>query len=87
MHFCITGQYTPQAVNSMMENPSTNRSEVAKIDRSRTFQGRFLQSLREALKEWAASIWNRPLPAIHCHRSGRGLRAALCVVRGGRALI
>lgn len=30
MHFCITGQYTPQALNSMMENPSTNRSEVAK---------------------------------------------------------
>jgi uncharacterized protein with GYD domain len=30
MHFCITGQYTPQALNSMMENPSVNRSEVAK---------------------------------------------------------
>lgn len=30
MHFCITGQYTPQALNGMMENPSTNRSEVAK---------------------------------------------------------
>ena len=30
MHFCITGQYTPQALSSMMENPSVNRSEVAK---------------------------------------------------------
>jgi uncharacterized protein with GYD domain len=30
MHFCLTGQYTPQAVKSMMDNPSTNRSEVAK---------------------------------------------------------
>ena len=30
MHFCITGQYTPQALNGMMENPSANRSEVAK---------------------------------------------------------
>ena len=30
MHFCLTGQYTPQALNGMMENPSTNRSEVAK---------------------------------------------------------
>ena len=29
MHFCITGQYTPQALNGMMENPSVNRSEVA----------------------------------------------------------
>ena len=25
MHFCITGQYTPQALNGMMENPSANR--------------------------------------------------------------
>jgi uncharacterized protein with GYD domain len=30
MHFCITGQYTPQALNAMMENPSVDRSEVAK---------------------------------------------------------
>jgi uncharacterized protein with GYD domain len=30
MHFCITGQYTPQALNGMLENPSTNRSEAAK---------------------------------------------------------
>ena len=30
MHFCLTGQYTPQALNGMMESPSTNRSEVAK---------------------------------------------------------
>jgi uncharacterized protein with GYD domain len=30
MHFCLTGQYTPQALNGMMDNPSTNRSEVAK---------------------------------------------------------
>jgi uncharacterized protein with GYD domain len=26
----LTGQYTPQALNGMMDNPSTNRSEVAK---------------------------------------------------------
>jgi uncharacterized protein with GYD domain len=30
MHFCITGQYTPQALNGMIENPSVNRSEIAK---------------------------------------------------------
>ena len=30
MHFCITGQYTPQALNGMMDNPTANRSEVAK---------------------------------------------------------
>ena len=30
MHFCLTGQYTPQALSGMMENPSTNRSEEAK---------------------------------------------------------
>jgi uncharacterized protein with GYD domain len=30
MHFCFTGQYTPQALNNMMENPNTNRYEAAK---------------------------------------------------------
>jgi uncharacterized protein with GYD domain len=30
MHFCMTGQYTPQALNSIMENPKTNRYEAAK---------------------------------------------------------
>ncbi len=30
MHFCITGQYTPQALNGMLENPTANRSEAAK---------------------------------------------------------
>ena len=30
MHFCLTGQYTPQAVKSLMENPSSNRYEAAK---------------------------------------------------------
>ena len=30
MHFCFTGQYTPQALNSIMENPATNRYEAAK---------------------------------------------------------
>ena len=30
MHFCLTGQYTPQALNSIMENPKTNRYEAAK---------------------------------------------------------
>ncbi|HXX04830.1 MAG TPA: GYD domain-containing protein [Xanthobacteraceae bacterium] len=30
MLFCITGQYTPQALNAMMDNPTTNRFEVAK---------------------------------------------------------
>ena len=28
--FCITGQYTQHALQGMMENPSANRSEVAK---------------------------------------------------------
>jgi uncharacterized protein with GYD domain len=30
MHFCLTGQYTPHALNAFMDNPSTNRSEVAR---------------------------------------------------------
>ena len=30
MHFCFTGQYTPQALNNIMENPNANRYEAAK---------------------------------------------------------
>jgi uncharacterized protein with GYD domain len=30
MHFCLTGQYTPRAINSFMENPTSNRFEAAK---------------------------------------------------------
>ena len=30
MHFCFTGQYTPQALNSMMDNPTASRFEAAK---------------------------------------------------------
>jgi uncharacterized protein with GYD domain len=30
MHFCFMGQYTPQALNGMMENPTSNRFEAAK---------------------------------------------------------
>ena len=30
MHFCITAQYTPSALNAIMENPTTNRQEVIK---------------------------------------------------------
>src|SRR5213080_1877819 len=30
MHFCLTGQYTVQAINNIMENPTTNRYEAAK---------------------------------------------------------
>jgi hypothetical protein len=30
MHFCLTGQYTPQALNNILDNPTTNRSEAAK---------------------------------------------------------
>jgi uncharacterized protein with GYD domain len=30
MHFCITAQYTPQAINSMLDDPSTNRAEAIK---------------------------------------------------------
>ena len=30
MHFCMTGQYTPKALNSILENPKTNRYEAAK---------------------------------------------------------
>jgi uncharacterized protein with GYD domain len=30
MHFCLTGQYSPQALNSIMENPTTSRYEAAK---------------------------------------------------------
>ena len=30
MHFCLTGQYTPRAVNNLMENPTQNRSEAAR---------------------------------------------------------
>ena len=30
MHFCMTGQYTPKALNGIMENPTTSRYEAAK---------------------------------------------------------
>ena len=30
MHFCLTGQYTPQALNGMMDNPTVSRYEAAK---------------------------------------------------------
>ena len=30
MHFCATAQYTQQALNAIMENPTTNRHEVFK---------------------------------------------------------
>jgi uncharacterized protein with GYD domain len=30
MHFCFTGQYTPQALNAIMENPTTSRYEATK---------------------------------------------------------
>jgi uncharacterized protein with GYD domain len=30
MHFCFMGQYTPQALNGMMDNPTSNRFEAAK---------------------------------------------------------
>jgi uncharacterized protein with GYD domain len=30
MHFCLTGQYTPRALNAIMENPTTNRQEAAR---------------------------------------------------------
>jgi uncharacterized protein with GYD domain len=30
MHFCLTGQYTPQALNSMMDNPTVSRYDAAK---------------------------------------------------------
>jgi uncharacterized protein with GYD domain len=30
MHFCLTGQYTPQALNSIMDSPTTSRYEAAK---------------------------------------------------------
>ena len=30
MHFCLTGQYTPKALNAILENPTTNRQEAAK---------------------------------------------------------
>jgi uncharacterized protein with GYD domain len=30
MHFCFTGQYTPQALNGMMDNPTASRFEAAK---------------------------------------------------------
>jgi uncharacterized protein with GYD domain len=30
MHFCLTGQYSPQALNNIMDNPTTSRYEAAK---------------------------------------------------------
>ena len=30
MHFLFTGQYTPHALNGIMENPTVNRQEVIK---------------------------------------------------------
>ena len=30
MHFCLTGQYTPRAVNNLLENPTSNRADAAR---------------------------------------------------------
>jgi uncharacterized protein with GYD domain len=30
MHFCFTAQYTPQAINAMLDDPATNRAEAIK---------------------------------------------------------
>jgi uncharacterized protein with GYD domain len=30
MHFCLTAQYTPQALNAILEDPKTNRYEAVK---------------------------------------------------------
>lgn len=30
MHFCFSGEYTPRSLNSIMENPATNRYEAAR---------------------------------------------------------
>jgi uncharacterized protein with GYD domain len=30
MHFCLTGQYTSQALKSLVQDPSSNRHEAAK---------------------------------------------------------
>jgi uncharacterized protein with GYD domain len=30
MHFCLTGQYTPRAINNLLENPTQNRAEAAR---------------------------------------------------------
>jgi uncharacterized protein with GYD domain len=30
MHFCLTGQYTPRALNAILENPATDRQAAAK---------------------------------------------------------
>jgi uncharacterized protein with GYD domain len=30
MHFCFSGEYTPRSLNSIMENPATNRHEAAR---------------------------------------------------------
>lgn len=30
MHFCFTAQYTPQALNAIMDDPATNRFEAVK---------------------------------------------------------
>ena len=29
MHFCLTGQYTPRALNAILENPTVSRQEAA----------------------------------------------------------
>src|SRR2546430_12587091 len=30
MHFCLTGQYTPHALNAILEKPTTSREEAAR---------------------------------------------------------
>ena len=30
MHFCLTAQYTPQALNGILDDPKTNRYEAVK---------------------------------------------------------
>lgn len=30
MHFCLTGQYTPRALNAILDNPATDRQAAAR---------------------------------------------------------
>ena len=42
MHFCITGQYTPQALTAMMDNPATDRFAAFPSDVTNHFNARLL---------------------------------------------
>ena len=79
MHFCMTAQYTPKALNGIMENPTVSRYEAAKklIEAAggklismystasrRARRSRYLRCARSQLQHRRyQALWSQPAPS------------------------